>query len=476
MDDRTTGDSPHGILLALAGRIDDDLLAWCRELVAVGEDGRALELITGTLVADGTALPPRERAAVAAAARSARTDLDADAVLPPAATAAGAPHRFDAGRGVEHLAAAVGALPERLVAGCRTWVTFRSTPAGSAPGPLPQPVVLVEVAADDQRPVDVLGYQLAIACARVGAPAAVEVVVAGAPRPEYQQAALRSALPVHGAPDAVVEDPEPVTPATGTPEVGPGSAWPSLGSLVMPPEAPAGRTSEDDLEPQAPSADETGHDRSDLHGSDLHGSDLHGSDLYGSDVHGSDAHSPTYAIPAYEIPAYEIPAYEIPAYEIPQYDPSAYEAPAASADRDVPDRDLPAHAEPAQGYEEQAPEAPAEPRDEPAHAAPVAERPAADEVTEPAGSADPAGSGARAEDGEPADDDRTDGGDGTDDGDRSDHGDRADDADRADHGDDLAPGDDLRPEDPDDGRDAPARGEEPSWDFGSPADQRTDPG
>ncbi|MBW0115637.1 hypothetical protein, partial [Pseudonocardia abyssalis] len=268
MDDRTTGDSPHEILLALAGRIDDDLLAWCRELVAVGEDGRALELIAGTLVADGTALPPGDRAAVVAAARAARTDLDVDAVLPPAAAEAVTAHRFDAGHGIENLAAAVGALPERLVAGCRTWVTFRTTPAGSAPGPLPQPVVLVEVAADDQRPVDVLGYQLAIACARVGAPAAVEVVVAGSVRPGYQLAALASALPVHGADEEsasldtdtfAVQTPAPPspdseveTPAAGIPESPAGSAWPSLGSLVMPPSARAFRSPEPDTADAAP--------------------------------------------------------------------------------------------------------------------------------------------------------------------------------------------------------------------------------
>ena len=30
----------HELLLELAGRLDDDLLAWARELVAVGEEGR----------------------------------------------------------------------------------------------------------------------------------------------------------------------------------------------------------------------------------------------------------------------------------------------------------------------------------------------------------------------------------------------------------------------------------------------------
>lgn len=251
MDDRTTGESPHELLLALAGRIDDDLLAWCRELVAVGEDARALELITATLIADRTPLPAPERAAVVAATRTARLDVDADATLPAAAPEHGTPHRF-AAAGSERLAAAVGSLSARQVAGCRTWVTSRLTPAGAASGPLPQPVVLVEVGAGDTRPVDVLAYQIAVACGRAGVDAAVEVVVAGVVPPPYQQAALLRALPVHGeagpvarpaddvtAPDPptlgrtvpppapravpavepVVEAPAPVTPLRGLPSI-----------------------------------------------------------------------------------------------------------------------------------------------------------------------------------------------------------------------------------------------------------------
>ena len=44
MDETTAPASPHELLLRLAGRVDDDLLADARELVAVGEDGHALEL------------------------------------------------------------------------------------------------------------------------------------------------------------------------------------------------------------------------------------------------------------------------------------------------------------------------------------------------------------------------------------------------------------------------------------------------
>lgn len=229
MDHRTTGESPHELLLALAGRIDDDLLAWCRELVAVGEDGRALELITATLVADRTALPAPVRAAVVAAARP---DLDTDAALPAAVPEYGTAHRFGSS-GTDLIAAAVGALPARQIAGSRTWVTSRLTPAGAAPGPLPQPVVLVEIGAGDTRPVDVLAYQIAIACARAGVAAAVEVVVGGIVPPEYQQAALLNARPVHegGAAAPVVAG--EIVAAAEIPAVDP-PAWP-LGSIDVPP-------------------------------------------------------------------------------------------------------------------------------------------------------------------------------------------------------------------------------------------------
>ena len=71
----------HELLLELAGRLDDDLLAWARELVAVGEEGHAVELVSAALAAERVALPPVVRASVVAASRAAYTDLDADAEL-----------------------------------------------------------------------------------------------------------------------------------------------------------------------------------------------------------------------------------------------------------------------------------------------------------------------------------------------------------------------------------------------------------
>ena len=54
MADRTSG-TTHDLLLALAGRVVDDLLRWARELVALGEDARAVEMLTASLVAAATA-------------------------------------------------------------------------------------------------------------------------------------------------------------------------------------------------------------------------------------------------------------------------------------------------------------------------------------------------------------------------------------------------------------------------------------
>ena len=70
-------DSTHHLLLALAGHLDDDLLGWARELVAVGEEARAVALVTAEVVASRTALPEAARAALAAAGQVARVEIAA---------------------------------------------------------------------------------------------------------------------------------------------------------------------------------------------------------------------------------------------------------------------------------------------------------------------------------------------------------------------------------------------------------------
>lgn len=192
MEDETSPETTHDLLLSLAGRVDDDLLAWARELAAVGEDARAVELLTASLVAARTVLPDPVRAGLVAAARSARIDLDPAAALPPSRAEQGSAHRFDAGPPDDVVSAVLLAVPARQVQGCRILVARRLTPAGSAPGPLPHPVVLVEVL-PGARATDVLAYQLAATLERAGVPASVEVLTADAPVPAYHAAALRRA-------------------------------------------------------------------------------------------------------------------------------------------------------------------------------------------------------------------------------------------------------------------------------------------
>jgi hypothetical protein len=188
-------DTTHELFLRLAGRVDDDLLADARELVAVGEDGHALELVTAALAADGTPLPPAVRAELVTAATAARIDLDAEAALAPAAADTTA-HRFSPTADADvPVVAAVRELPNRLRDGVRLRLAWRQTPAGPAPTPLPQPVLLVETAADG-RPGEVLAYQVGAAMARSGVHVAVEVLTSGRPLTSYHTAALRDSAPL----------------------------------------------------------------------------------------------------------------------------------------------------------------------------------------------------------------------------------------------------------------------------------------
>ncbi|NMI00815.1 hypothetical protein [Pseudonocardia acidicola] len=201
----------HELLLALAGRVDDDLLATSRELAAIGEDGQALELLTATLIADRTPLPPEVRRAVVTAGRTLRIGLDAEQSLPRPARENGTAHRFqaDAERpgGSARINEVLTGPAARQLGDCRIWLTWRITPAGSAPGPVPHPVVLVEIGSggpdtgiESHTTADVLAYQLAATLDRAGARASVEAFVAGSTLPDYHAEALRSARPVPTTP------------------------------------------------------------------------------------------------------------------------------------------------------------------------------------------------------------------------------------------------------------------------------------
>ncbi|TQM15925.1 hypothetical protein [Pseudonocardia kunmingensis] len=213
MEDRTSQGTTHDLLLALAGRVDDDLLTWARELVAVGEDARAVEMLTASLVAARAVLPAPLRAALVAAARVARTDLGPAEALPAPHDEDGTEHRFTAPGDDDPVAAAVRGLPARTLTGCRVLLTRRVTPAGTAPGPLPHPVVLVQLPAA-ARPPDVLAYQLAAVLERAGTPASVEVLTASGPLSDYHAAALDNAVTLRTDGAGTDAGEEPALPAT----------------------------------------------------------------------------------------------------------------------------------------------------------------------------------------------------------------------------------------------------------------------
>jgi hypothetical protein len=238
----------HDLLLALAGRVDDDLLRWARELVALGEDARAVEMLTASLVAARAVLPPPVRSALVAAAHTARTDLGPAAALPPPQPESGTEHRFAAPGGDDPVAGAVLDFPARPLTGCRVLLARRLTPAGAAPGPLPHPVVLVRVH-DHTRRADVLAYQLGAALERAGAPASVEVLPADGPVPAYHAAALDAAVDLR---DEVADD-RPWRPAPeAAPAPRPQPAPPVERHALAPPIDPPPRRRAPDPHPLAP--------------------------------------------------------------------------------------------------------------------------------------------------------------------------------------------------------------------------------
>jgi hypothetical protein len=216
--DGPTNETTHHLLLALAGRVDDDLLRWARELAAVGEEARAVSLLTAEIAASRTPLPSAAHASLVAAGQAVRVDIDPGA-LAPATDDDPCEHRFVADvAGQPDVAEALRGLPPRRLQGCTVHLAWRLTPAGAAPGPLPHPVVLVETE-PGARALDVLAYQVATGLVRAGVHAGVEVLAVGEPREAYHELALADALPVAidgpSAPRAAapVEEPVPVEAA-----------------------------------------------------------------------------------------------------------------------------------------------------------------------------------------------------------------------------------------------------------------------
>ena len=183
----------HDFLLACAGRIDDDALTDARELLAMAELDRAVELVTASLVAGRIRLTADERdelldlvnAVRCPPALVDRVVVDNKAPLPR--------HRFTTGAmddpspetGVlDATARVLDVLPDIRSLSC----VWRTTPAGAPAGPVPQRLVLVEMGPDGFAPST--AYRLEHALRRAGIRAAVEVVQAGADLSDYHGDAL----------------------------------------------------------------------------------------------------------------------------------------------------------------------------------------------------------------------------------------------------------------------------------------------
>jgi hypothetical protein len=183
----------HDFLLTCAGRIDDDALTDARELLAMAELDRAVELVTASLVAGRIRLNADERdelldlvdAVRSSPALVDRVVVDDSAALPR--------HRFTTGAmddpspetGVlEAAGRVIEVLPDIRSLSC----VWRTTPAGSPAGPIPQRLVLVETGPEGFAPST--AYRVEQSLRRAGIRAAVEVVQAGEELSDYHGDAL----------------------------------------------------------------------------------------------------------------------------------------------------------------------------------------------------------------------------------------------------------------------------------------------
>src|SRR5581483_3763304 len=188
----------HSLLLSFAGLVDDELLGWSRELVAVGQSDYGLELLTAAVAAEGIRLPESVHAALRAARRQAP-----EVRLPAPDPAPAMVHRFlpdpaTAGYPPTHAATfatqVLHTLPGRLLRGCRLRLSWRLTPAGSAPAPVPHAVLLVET--PDATGAELLAYQVGELLWQAGVFASVEVFGPTAPLGDYHRAALAASVPL----------------------------------------------------------------------------------------------------------------------------------------------------------------------------------------------------------------------------------------------------------------------------------------
>ncbi|KAA2262247.1 hypothetical protein F0L68_13240 [Solihabitans fulvus] len=185
----------HDLLVGLAGRLDDDALSQARELLAVAELDRAVELLVGCLLAGRIRIDENERQQVAwllDEVRSDRAMADRLAVVdsPPVPR-----HRFtsesDPAAGLAAaLGQAIDVLPDVRSVRC----VWRVTPAGAAPGPLPQLMVLVDIGPQGFAPAT--AYRIDNVLRRAGVRAVIEVLRTGIELGEYHAAAMAASVPI----------------------------------------------------------------------------------------------------------------------------------------------------------------------------------------------------------------------------------------------------------------------------------------
>jgi hypothetical protein len=199
VSDVATGDGLpdrlHDILLRMAGRVDDDALTSARELVAIAELDRAVELLVGCLIAGGVPVTPAENGQLRALLDQSRSEPALADRLKVRDTWYAPPHRFshepDAGAGI---GAALAPVVDFLIGVRSVHAVWRVTPAGATPGAVPQRVVLVEIGPDGFAPAT--AYRVAQALAAAGIRAVVEVLKTGADRGDYHKLAAQDAKPV----------------------------------------------------------------------------------------------------------------------------------------------------------------------------------------------------------------------------------------------------------------------------------------
>jgi hypothetical protein len=185
----------HDLLLALAGRVDDDALSQARELLAVAEPDRAVELVVGCLLAGRIPVTDPEHRQIADLldeVNSSRTLADLLVVVD---TLPVPRHRFSAESDpvagiATALAKVVTSLPDIRSVMC----VWRSTPAGASPGPLPQRLVLVDIGPQGYAPAT--AYRIDRALRRSGLSAAVEVLRPATQLSDYHAAAVTTAREV----------------------------------------------------------------------------------------------------------------------------------------------------------------------------------------------------------------------------------------------------------------------------------------